>query len=212
MEVVFISIENAFYEKILRPFTVNLIHGLWIKEIKGLENIPENGAAILVANHTSYFDFLIIPSIIKNKQVNIMAAEELVKHPIIGWYVRNDRCILVNRKNPGVSFFKKGLEVLRNGELLLIFPEGSRSPDGKLQSWHRAFVRLALLTKVPIIPIALKGVQKILPKGAKFLSFNKCSVCINSGIDLNKFYGKKLNKEKLLEIANLIKTKVAESL
>ena len=84
------ALKKGIYERFVRPVTVNLMNRYFVGKVNGLENLPIDKPAILAANHQSYFDFLIIPSVIKNKRVHIIAAQELASHPFVGVYARND--------------------------------------------------------------------------------------------------------------------------
>ena len=197
--------------------TVNL---LWVEKVSGIENIPKRGGAILAANHSSYLDFIIIPSVITKKlkrPTYILAARELARHPVVGIFARNDDCILIDRRKagegPGAGFYKESIKALKQGNLLLVFPEGTRSPDGTIQAWKKGFVKMALNAGVPIIPITLKGTYGILPKGAKFLRFDrKCEVVFHKPVRLDKYFGLKVEKEKTGEIAGSIRGNVASAL
>jgi 1-acyl-sn-glycerol-3-phosphate acyltransferase len=209
-------VQKAFYRTIIRPLTVKAATRLFVESVSGAENIPKDGAAILVANHASYLDFILIPSIISEKtgrSTCILAAEELTKHPVIGVFARNDNCILLNRNKLGnvmeVDFFKKGLKALRDGDLLLIFPEGTRSLDGSVRPWKVGFLKLALAAKVPVIPVALDGTFSILPKGKNFPRLGrKCRVFFERPVSLDQYFGNKPTKEQLEEISEAIKKKI----
>jgi 1-acyl-sn-glycerol-3-phosphate acyltransferase len=204
----------------VRPLTVCAATALFVKSVSGAENIPKDGAAVIVSNHASYLDFILIPSVITKKikrTTTILAAEELTKHPVIGIFARNDNCILLNRNKLGnvleAQFYKKGLKSLRNGELLLVFPEGTRSLDGTIRPWKLGFLKLAIAAKVPIVPVAIKGTFDILPKGKALPKFGqKCQVFIERPIVLDSYYGKKISKDVLEKISESIKRKIVERL
>jgi 1-acyl-sn-glycerol-3-phosphate acyltransferase len=174
-------LSKAIYETLIRPITVILMKVIWIKKIDGLDNIPKIGPVILAANHSSYLDFLIIASIVK-RRVTIIAAKELTKHPILGWYACNDGCILVDRKKLGVNYYRNCLKTLKSNKILLIFPEGTRSVTGSMQEWKQGFVELSIQTNTPIVPVAISGTYENLPKGGR-LSFKKiCTVTFGDPI------------------------------
>jgi 1-acyl-sn-glycerol-3-phosphate acyltransferase len=202
---------KAFYEFLLRPFTVLLMNMIWVRKVYGTENIPKTGPVILAANHSSFLDFLIIPSILK-RRVRIVAAKELTKRPMIGWYARNDGCILVDRNNPGTQYYKDSVNTLNNNTVLLVFPEGTRSEDGSLHMWKRGFVKLAIHAHAPIVPVAIKGTYENLPKNGK-IRFNKtCKVKFGKPVDLSRYFGKKISKDELNTIANGIHDQVSDML
>ena len=202
------ALKKRIYERFVRPVTVNLMNRYFIEKVNGLENIPTDKPAILAANHQSYFDFLIIPSVITNKRVHIIAAEELASHPFVGIYARNDECILVDRKNPGIKFYKDSIKILKGNNLLLIFPEGTRSEDGSISPFKRAFVELARMSGAVIIPTAIKGTRDILPKGGKRIKLNKCTVAFGKPVHVDRTVADKTAKESLQQISDSIRQTV----
>jgi len=200
-------ISKLFYEAILRPLTIILMNIIWVKKAINSDNIPKTGSAILVANHSSYLDFLIVPSLLK-RRVRIIAAKELTTLPLIGWYARNDDCILVDRTKPGTKYFKNAVKALENGQVLLVFPEGTRSIDGKLGSWKRAFVRLSLMTGAPIIPVAIKGTFEDLPKNGKLKFKKNCIVMFGKPFKIDRLPGGKATKEGIDSIIIDIRSKI----
>jgi 1-acyl-sn-glycerol-3-phosphate acyltransferase len=213
-------LSRFLYRVFIRPAVVKLVNLLWIDKVVGIENIPKDSGAILAANHSSYLDFIIVPSVITEKikrPTFILAAAELTKHPVVGIFARNDDCILIDRtkvaNKPGTQFYKDSLKALEDKRLLLLFPEGTRSPDGAIQPWKKGFVKMAVRARVPIIPITLKGTYELLPKGGKFINFRKrCEVIIHKPIDLQEYFGTRLDKETAQKIADSIREKVASAL
>ncbi len=203
---------SILYENLVRPLTVFLMNKLFVKDIYGLENIPSDSLAIIAANHESYFDFLIIPSILKKRRTHIIAAKELASHPVLGIFAKNDKCVLVNREQPGITFFKESIKVLRRGNLLLVFPEGTRSTDGKVGPWKRAVVELAMLTGAPIIPASIKNSRKILPKGGKIIKLYKCSVKFSSPVTINIERDQKNAKSQIQKTCDSLRKIVIQNL
>lgn len=208
------------YKTFIRPTVVAAVNLLLVNKVTGIENIPRNSGAILAANHFSYLDFIIVPSII-TKQIKrptyILAASELTAHPIVGIFARNDDCILIDRtkvgNRPGAEFYKEGLRALEEGQLLLLFPEGTRSPDGTVQPWKKGFVKMAVRAMVPIVPITLKGTYELLPKGGKFINLKKrCEVVIHKPVFLEEYYGTRVDKETAQKTADSIRERVASAL
>lgn len=169
----------------MRPLTVLFMKIFLIRKVYGLERVPKKGPVILAANHSSYLDFLIVPSIVK-RRVKIIAAKELTKHPVLGIFAGYDGCILLDRQNPSPSFFKECLATLKNNGILLVFPEGTRSLDGEVHEWKPAFVDLAIRTDAAIIPIAINGTYEALPKNGKLKIGKFCDVFFGKAETLSK--------------------------
>lgn len=208
------------YKSLIRPFVVAAVNLLWVGRVEGIENIPRNSGAILASNHSSFMDFIIIPSIITAKlkrPTYILAAAELTRRPVVGIFARNDDCILIDRtkvaNKPGAEFYKESLKALGDGNLLLLFPEGTRSPDGKVQMWKKGFVKMAIRANVPIVPVTLKGTFDILPKGGRFVKFGKkADVVIHRPVYLEEYFNAHIPREKVLDIAESVREEVISSL
>lgn len=132
--------------------------------IEGRENLNTNSHAVYISNHASYMDTPVIFSSLPF-QFRILARQKLWAIPFIGWYLRRSGQIPINTENTHASLasLSNGLKALRNGMNLFVFPEGGRTPDGKLQNFLPGAVYLAIRAKVPIVPIALEGLHDLLP-------------------------------------------------
>lgn len=157
-----------FYEaskKILSP----LLHGYFDIEIEGIDNVPVDGPAILAANHLSFLDSFFIPLVV-DRRVTYVAKAEYFDH----WYTRiffkGWGQIPIQREGGEASAnaLHAALQVLKRGEMFGIYPEGTRSPDGKLHRGHTGVARLAIESGAPVIPVGVAGTREILPKGRKF--------------------------------------------
>jgi len=180
-----IKVRYRFFRRIRFKITriaVFLFFKFWIKEIRGLENIPLTGPAILVSNHLSYYDFLIFGSILSNYIV-FVATKKIEQTFFIRWFTKLHHVAYVDKDYPGQSFFRNIIRHLERGRLILIYPEGTRSRTGKMLSPKHGFVKLAIKTNTPIIPIAMKGTYEILPPSKHMPRLKRCSVII-----CKKFY------------------------
>lgn len=213
----FLKIENFFYQGILKklmfpfakltkPLVIAGIN-LWVRKIFGLDNIPKEEGCILVANHTSYCDFLMISAFMK-KWIYFLATRKLSYHPLMKYFMHYNEIIYIDRDNPGVGYLKKVIDILKQGNILVFFPEGTRSITGKIQKPKLGFVKLAIVAKVPIVPVGFKGTFEILPKHKKVPRLKRTDIFIGKPIALNEYYGKRVNKEVLQNIANDIMNKI----
>jgi 1-acyl-sn-glycerol-3-phosphate acyltransferase len=130
--------------------------------VKGAENLPRNPMAVYASNHTSYMDIPVIFSALP-MQFRILAKKELWPIPFIGWYLNRSGQIPVDASNAAHSGLGAAVKALRSGMPLVIFPEGSRSLDGKLQPFLSGAAYLAIRTQLPLVPMALSGVYELLP-------------------------------------------------
>ena len=133
-------------------------------EIQGMEKIDPLRSYIIMANHQSYFDIfllLFLPVLIR-----WMAKKELFNIPIFGRILRWIGAIEVDRENKSKAYLsiKQAVDKIRNGSTVLIFPEGTRSTDGKLLPFNKGGFSLAILSGAPILPITIKGSRNIMAK------------------------------------------------
>ncbi len=151
---------NTLGVRLLRGTLLLLMRILFRIEHKGLENIPAHGPLLIVANHNTYFDpFWIAVRIYRT--VRFMAWDEIFRFPVAGTLFRWLGAFPVSLDKPESSAFKASLGVLRRDEALMIFPEGGRSPDGKLMPFKEGAAHLAAKLRVPILPVVVRGGEKV---------------------------------------------------
>lgn len=181
-----------------RIFLGPILNTLFKPKVRGIENVPLNGAAILASNHLSFSDSIFLPLIVP-RRITFFAKSEYfnrkgLKGKVISSFFRLSNQIPINRSNSlsSAGSLKSGLNILREGKLLGIYPEGTRSPDGRLYKGRTGVAKLALMSKAPIIPIGMIGTDKIQPIGQKIPNIGK--VLINIGSPMNfslKLYPRK---------------------
>ena len=195
------------------------IYRLWIRKVEGLENIPKDKPFIIAANHTSYFDALLLPVIIipkLNRKLHALVNSFYWKIPITRFFLDLWESIPVSvEKEKGYKEKNKlalenALSYFKKGEILIIFPEGRRSKDGKLQRAYTGIAKIALKAKVPILPAGIIGANKVLPVGKTLPRFKRCEVKIGKLMYFDKFYNKKINDKLLEEITRNIMKQIAK--
>ncbi|MDD5593623.1 MAG: lysophospholipid acyltransferase family protein [Candidatus Margulisbacteria bacterium] len=165
-----------FYH-LVRLCLVPLIRLFWLKRVSGVENIPAQGSAIIVANHESYFDFFCLAVICK-RRIHFLATERFYKKPLWALLMTATGQIKVPESGISKDLLINSRKVLQSGELLGIFPEGTRSRSGKMGEAHTGAARLALQFNVPIIPVGINGAYEVLsphdiiPKFQKIIEIN----------------------------------------
>ncbi len=134
--------------------------------VKGLENIPQGVPSIFAANHQSLYDIPVIMGTLP-VQFRFIAKESLFKIPVFGWAMSLMKFISLDRgsREDALKSIREAIQKIKSGTSLLIFPEGTRSPDGNLQPFRKGAFLLAIKTKCPIIPVIVNGTKTILPKG-----------------------------------------------
>lgn len=122
-------------------------------EASGVENIPEGGV-LMCGNHSSMGDpFYVFVSMGRRRQTRVLAKNEIMKWPVVGWIAKKAGVIGVKRGNADITAIKECMRVLRSGEKLLMFPEGTRVKEGESVDAHSGAAMLATRTGVPILPV-----------------------------------------------------------
>ena len=181
--------------------------GRW--QTAGQENIPPTGGAVIAPNHCSYLDPPVVGCGLK-RPTYFMGKKELFKVPILGWLIRRTGCFPVDRDKQDKEAIRMALRVLRDGDLLCMFPEGTRSPDGTLQEAIGVGVALvASRAGVPIIPAVIRGTERAYPPGARFVHWANISITFGRPIETALPDGEKANKEQLAELTRRVMSEIA---
>ena len=146
---------------------------IWRPWTEGRENIPSHGPAILASNHLSFSDSFFMPVMVPRKVTFLAKAEYFTTPGLKGWLSRvffsGVGQVPIDRDDPDASraALKTGVRVLREGKLLGIYPEGTRSPDGRLYRGKTGVARMALESGAPVIPCVMVNTDKIQPTGRR---------------------------------------------
>ena len=147
--------------EITRP-VCNLLQRITLRlfadcKVAGLENVPPSGPLIIVANHQSNFDPSLLGATIP-RRIWFLAKDTVFKGPIAYWFLRSYGAFPLNRDQADVRAFRWVLEQLKQGEAMVIFPEGTRN-RGAIQKAHPGVVRLALKAGAPLLPVGITGTE-----------------------------------------------------
>ena len=184
-----------FYNVITKIFKI-YTKTFYKVEIKGLENLPEEGPYIIACNHKSNLDAIFVSGLINHKKLRCVSKKELFNNKILAFILDKLGVIPINRDNPDISSIKTILKVLKNKEILAIFPEGTRHKD--LNSFADAKAGLGMFAikgKANVVPISLITNYKL---------FNKVTLYIDKPVDLSEYYGSKLNTDDYQNISDNI--------
>jgi len=176
-------------------------------KVTGQQNIPQDGPFIIVANHSSLLDPVILGVSIRPKIIFI-AASYLFEIRWLGYLLRKANSIPINRENytNNIKSLKQALKILQKGGVLGIFPEGGVDRQKEDLPIKAGAAFLATRVGVPIVPIKIKGADKVLPRGAKFIrSLNKIEVEIKKPI----YCSRQTNKNKEI-IERVVKSYIKE--
>jgi len=143
-----------------------LLRLLFRPRVTGLEHIPAEGGAILAANHVSFLDPLLLPLVVPRRRVMFLAKVKYIDKPLLHWFLRAVGVIPVAADDPAGAV-AAGVRAVRDGRLVGIFPEGTRSPDGRLRQGKTGVARIAIQAGVPVIPAGITGTDLAFPRGAR---------------------------------------------
>jgi 1-acyl-sn-glycerol-3-phosphate acyltransferase len=163
--------------------------------VEGLDHIPAHGPAILASNHLSFSDSFFLPLVVR-RRITFIAKEEYftgkgLKGRFSAGFFRGVGQIPVDRSGGSASeaALRAGMEVLNRGELFGIYPEGTRSPDGRLYRGRTGVARLALKSGVPVLPVAMVDTDKIQPPGQVRPNIHRVGVRIGAPLDFSRYKG-----------------------
>lgn len=169
----------------------------------GEENIPKTGPVVFVANHQGNFDIPLLLGFI-DKPKGFVAKASIEKMPIVGNWMKYMQCIFMDRESPRAALkaIKQGIEVVKNGHSLVIFPEGTRSLDGQLAEFKPGSFKLAMKAKALIVPVTISGTIDMMPKNSKWIKPADVTLTISeplpsTGYESTESY---LLREKVFEI------------
>jgi 1-acyl-sn-glycerol-3-phosphate acyltransferase len=154
--------------EVARVLTAPARRGLVRLDVQNPENLPTDGPAIVVANHLSFFDSVLLMFALP-RPVSMLGKAEYTDRWVTRWLFCGAGMIPIRRENPGdlVHAFEQVGAVLDRGEVVGMFPEGTRSRDGLLHRGHSGAAHLALTTGAPLVPVGIIGTDQILPSGAR---------------------------------------------
>lgn len=170
---------------ILRLLSAIILKVLFRFKAKGLEHIPKRGGFILASNHVSYLDPIAV-GVACQRKLNYMAKEELFCNPLFSRLLSRIGVFPVKRDSADLSALKEAMRRVRIGGALVLFPEGSRRFDGASHEPYSGIGFLAAKLNVPVIPAFVKGTEKALPAGAKFIRLTNISVCFGKQISIER--------------------------
>jgi 1-acyl-sn-glycerol-3-phosphate acyltransferase len=164
-------------------------------QVSGAENVPDDGPAILASNHLSYADWLFMPLTLTRRVTFVAKAEYFTTPGVKGWFQKQffSGAGQVPIDRGGASAAEGALtaakRILGEGHLFGIYPEGTRSHDGKLYRGKTGVARLALETGVPVVPVAVVGTDVVAPPGKKFGTFTRPVVRFGRPLDFSRYEG-----------------------
>jgi 1-acyl-sn-glycerol-3-phosphate acyltransferase len=164
-------------------------------KVEGLEYIPDSGAVILASNHLAVADSFFLPLVVRRRITFLAKAEYFTGTGLNGWFRRwfftAAGQVPIDRTDAdsAQSALNTAERILNQGKLLGMYPEGTRSPDGRLYKGKTGMARLALHSGVPVIPVAMIGTNVVNPPGTKMWRFGRVTVRLGKPMDFSRFEG-----------------------
>ena len=181
---------------ILKTFLLGpLLRVLFRPWVRGMENIPSSGPVILASNHLSFSDSIFLPLQARRPVVFLAKSEYFtgkgIKGALTRWFFKSTGQLPIDRSGGKASeaSLNTGLKVLSQGQVLGIYPEGTRSPDGRLYRGRTGIARMVLEAKVPIIPVAMIDTEKVQPIGKRLPRIRRIGVVVGTPLDFSRFDG-----------------------
>ncbi|MEI8231891.1 MAG: lysophospholipid acyltransferase family protein, partial [Actinomycetes bacterium] len=163
--------------------------------VRGADKIPNDGAAILASNHLSFSDSIFLPLMLRRPVVFLAKSEYFtgkgIKGTLSRWFFKGTGQLPIDRSGGKASeaALNTGLGVLAQSQLLGIYPEGTRSPDGRLFRGRTGIARMVLEAKVPVFPVAMIDTEKVQPIGRKLPRIRRIGVVVGEPLDFSRFAG-----------------------
>src|SRR5215218_6569410 len=207
----------------LRRFVVGPLVNLFFRpRVTGVEHVPTSGPALLVSNHLAFCDSIFLPVAVP-RQIVFPAKSEYFTAPglkgkLVATFFRSVGQIPIDRSGGRASLaaLNTGLEILKKGDLFGIYPEGTRSPDGRLYKGKTGVARMAIVAGVPVIPVAMIDTEKLQPpgtiwptwlyreKGRRFPRLLRPGVVIGEPLDFSRYEGMERDRFVLRSVTDEI--------
>lgn len=184
-------------QSLVRWFFRILLLVLYRIRVHGLENYPPSDGALICANHQSNLDPLVM-GVSCPRPVNYLAKQSLFLPGPMGWFLRWNDAIPIDRSGAGIGGMKETLRRLKRGESVVIFPEGSRSTDGELQPLKQGFCSLARRTSAILVPVAIEGTYDAMPPKCKAPRLGKIQLVFGPAIEADEY--EDLDDDQLTEL------------
>ncbi|MBL1089613.1 MULTISPECIES: lysophospholipid acyltransferase family protein [Streptomyces] len=189
---------------------------LYRPKVEGMERIPATGPVIMAGNHVTFIDSLFLSLVVK-RPVYFIGKDEYVtgtgiKGRLMAWFFTSAGMIPVDRDggHGGVAALMTGRRVLEEGKAFGIYPEGTRSPDGRLYRGRTGIARLALMTGAPVIPFAMIGTDKVQPGGKGVPRIAPVTIRFGEALDFSRYDGMDRDRYVLRAVTDEVMSEVME--
>ncbi|WUH94642.1 1-acyl-sn-glycerol-3-phosphate acyltransferase [Streptomyces sp. NBC_00433] len=199
---------------VLKAILGLLMRVLYRPRVEGVANIPGDGPVIVAGNHVTFVDSLFL-SLVVERQVYFIGKDEYVtgkgvKGRLMAWFFTTCGMIPVDRDggHGGVAALMTGRRILEAGRIFGIYPEGTRSPDGRLYRGRTGVARLALMTGAPVVPFAMVGTDKVQPGGSGMLRIAPVTIRFGRPLEFARYEGMDRDRYVLRAVTDEVMSEV----
>lgn len=202
--------------EVLHSVVPPVARAIWRPEVIGLDNVPATGGVILASNHLSFVDSVVIPIVVPRKVVFLAKSDYFdgpgVKGAVSKAWFEGLGMLPVDRDDAraAMNSLDTALEVLGRGEAFGLYPEGTRSRDGRLYRGRTGVAHLALTARVPVVPVGLRGTENLQPVGSNLPRLAKVRIAFGKPIDFADSYDGVPPGRARREVTDTIMTAIAE--
>jgi 1-acyl-sn-glycerol-3-phosphate acyltransferase len=179
-------------------------------EITGLDYIEKGKSYIFIPNHVSFFDIFSLLAYLP-VDFKFILKKELMRIPILGWAMKRAGYLSIDRSSPAKAkiTIEKAINKIKEGASILIFSEGTRSRDGRLQPLKKGAFHLAIESGAPVVPVAIKGTYQIMPKGSFWINKGSIKIQVDKPIETAD-YNKRTLPELVQRVTRRLKAMLEE--
>lgn len=191
-------------------YWVRLWARIWLRfQSHGSENVPRTGSCLVASNHVSYLDPPMLACGVQHRLIHFLARDTLWTPGVGAWFMTAIQCIPIDRTRGDVGALRKAIAVLKEGEALALFPEGTRSPDGQLKEAKGGVGFLIAKAGVPVVPVYVDGSYAAFPKGARHIRPGKVRIFYGPPIQPSEFAALGEGRESYEKIGRLVMSRIA---
>lgn len=174
-------------------------------QVSGLQHLEPGRSYVFAANHQSIYDIPIVFTAIP-AQLRIVAKESLGRIPFMGWHLHRAGHLLVDRRNPGADIVNKMARLVREGNSLIVFPEGTRSADGVVGRFKKGSFAVAVDARLPVVPVTITGSRRVMRKGQLMVCPGQVQLIVHPPIPTDG-----IARDQVLALADRVRAAVVSS-
>jgi 1-acyl-sn-glycerol-3-phosphate acyltransferase len=199
---------ERYLDNVVKKWSNNLLKLAGITVVvKGRENILKNEKILFVSNHQGNFDIPILLGCL-DRRVAFIAKDEIKKMPFIGQWMELLNCVFIERNNikQSIKAINKGAKYMKDGQAMVVFPEGTRSIDGSLNEFKAGSLKLAVKSKSKVVPVTINGSINVMKKGELLIKPSQVILTISKAIEIDE------DERDTTLMSNLVRKEIEKNL